>query len=61
MRTKQKPGPAIMPENELGQDSCLSGQKNTLKFSSIFNIKVDDSVYVQVHLYFNLCRNCYYF
>lgn len=49
-----------MPENEPGQNIHLSGQKNTLKLSSIFNIKVDDSVYVQVHLYFNLCRNDYY-
>lgn len=34
--------------------------ENTLKLSSIFSIKVDDSVYVRVHLYFNLCRNGYY-
>lgn len=49
-----------MPENESGQNICLSGQKNTLKLGSIFNITVDDSVYVQVHLYFNLHRNGYY-
>lgn len=49
-----------MPENESGQNICLSGWKNSLKLSSIFNIKDDDSVNVQVNLYFNLCKNGYY-
>lgn len=51
---------SITPENESVQNSCLSGQKNTLKLSSIFNIKADDSVYVRVRLYFNLGINGYY-
>lgn len=51
---------SITPENESGQNSCLSGQKNTLKLSSILNIKFDESVYVQVHVYFNFHRNGYY-
>lgn len=51
---------SITPENESVQNSCLSGQKNTLKLSSILNIKADDSIYVQVRLYFNLGRNGYY-
>lgn len=49
-----------MPENTSGQNICLSGWKNSLKLSSIFNIKDDDSVNVQVHLYFNLRKNGYY-
>lgn len=57
---KQMSRPSITPEDESGQNSCLSGQKNTLKLSSILNIKVDDSIYVRVHLYFNLGRNGYY-
>jgi len=46
MEAKQKHGPYVMSQNEIGQNFCLSGQKNTLKFRSIFNIKVDDGVYV---------------
>lgn len=57
---KQMLRPSITPENESGQNSCISGQKNTLKLSSILNIKADDSIYVRVHLYFNLRRNGYY-